>query len=166
MPLERVELISKMSPKDVRGVLVNNVRRRKFIEFESQWSKIKEHFEGVLGRDRFLIRRTYTRGDIYLICVRGTITQCPGGSRIVLDITLNPTFYIVATLWLGVTSIFFAHYIDPELIPMKVEGIDSIYVPVVQFAFGLFGLYWVYRKNRIQTIHKLEELLDAKWKYD
>ena len=109
VPWERLTITSTLPAATLQRRLAAQVAPQKFFSFR----KVGEPFRGVVGPERFKMRRRIWYANPFLPCISGVVRDDPGGSA--LDITLMPHPIILAftALWclpwiaLGIASLLY-----------------------------------------------------------
>jgi hypothetical protein len=156
LPFETVELKTALTLCEVRSRLTANLEKRAIIRpFGSNSGKI---FECWLREDRFELRNINVSHNTFLPFVRGTITETPTGTRVLIHLQIS--VMSAAVLILGLLGcIIYGGYV---LLIHKTLGFDLL-IPAALFGFlYLLSIVGFNSEAAISKEH-LQKLLEGQW---
>lgn len=151
MPFYRSEFVVPFAAQDVAARLRALVApRRSFFE-QGFWSAndAGPPFFGTLDEHGFQMRRAIRYRNAFLPIVRGSMVNCPAGTRVRLTMHLHPVVALFMLLWfwgLGTVSL--------ELIR---EAVPLALLPVGLLFFGGAVLYLGFFPEALRAKHMLEQ---------
>jgi hypothetical protein len=156
LPFDTLELKTTLPLNEVRNRLAANLEKRAIIRpFGSNSDKL---FEGCLHEDQFEFRNISFSHNTFLPLFRGTITEMPTGTRVLIHVQISVMSAIVLILGL-LGCIVYGGYI---LLFRKTLGFDLL-IPAALFGFlYLLSIVGFNSEAAISKEH-LQKLLEGQW---
>ena len=161
-PSDRIEILTTLSKKEVRKILMENIRPKKGLKIEFNKPQEKELFEGNITEDRFEIQRIVTGRKSFLPKIKGHIQSNLNGSKLVLDLRVRTLVFVFMIFWLGFVG--FAFIIGILGVIYQEKNPIFLILPLIMIGFGIGLLHFGYNSQKGDSINDLKGIINGELK--
>lgn len=157
LPLEKFTIYTSLAPDLVCEQLLQVVEPRKTFRWNRRHPD--KPYEGEIGEHSFQIIRIINYRNSFLPLIKGRITPSEMGSKIEVEMSLQPFVFVFMLVWLGMVGQFGVIFLISSIAEGKFE--PAALIPVGMFMFGCLLPLIGFKPEAARSKQFLEQLLES-----